>query len=275
MPCPSRRSRGRPPRPRPARRRAVGAGPRAAAQAARRDPAALRRRPLARRDRRRARLQRGGRAALAARGPQEAARGGGGMSPSPSAPHSIATPPQPRPLASPSSPSPTSPTRCRHARRPGPRGEQQARPRVPAYVDHHGGVDEVLEHLSAGLSPRILEAPGAPRRGAPRARRVLRGRRHGFDLPIDLALIKTPFAKRLLQATARIPFGETRTYRDMATAAGNPLRRARRRQRARPQPDPDRRALPPRAAHGRRIGGYTGGLDRKVKLLATEGIEIP
>jgi O6-methylguanine-DNA--protein-cysteine methyltransferase len=26
---------------------------------------------------------------------------------------------------------------------------------------------------------------------------------------------------------------------------------------------------------GGNIGGYTGGLDRKVKLLATEGVELP
>src|SRR5204863_8006640 len=77
--------------------------------------------------------------------------------------------------------------------------------------------------LSAGLSPRILEAPARLDEVRRELDEYFEGRRHSFDLAIDLALIKTPFSKRLLQATARIPFGETRTYRDMATAAGSPL----------------------------------------------------
>ncbi len=144
-----------------------------------------------------------------------------------------------------------------------------------SYVDYHGGVDQVLEQLSAGLSPRILEAPARLDEVRRELDDYFEGRRHGFDLPIDLSLIKTPFAKRLLQATARIPFGETRTYRDMATAAGNPLavRAAGNALGHNPIPIvvPCHRVL--RTGGG--IGGYTGGLDRKVKLLTTEGIEIP
>jgi methylated-DNA-[protein]-cysteine S-methyltransferase len=144
-----------------------------------------------------------------------------------------------------------------------------------SYVDYHGGIDQVLEHLSAGLSPRILEAPARLDEVRRELDDYFEGRRHGFDLPIDLSLIKTPFAKRLLQATARIPFGETRTYRDMATAAGNPLavRAAGNALGHNPIPIvvPCHRVL--RTGGG--IGGYTGGLDRKVKLLATEGIELP
>ena len=143
-----------------------------------------------------------------------------------------------------------------------------------SYVDYHGGIDQVLEQLSAGLSPRILEAPARLDEVRRELDDYFEGRRHGFDLPIDLALIKTPFAKRLLQATARIPFGETRTYRDMATAAGNPLavRAAGNALGHNPIPIvvPCHRVL--RTGGG--IGGYTGGLDRKVKLLATEGIEL-
>ena len=144
-----------------------------------------------------------------------------------------------------------------------------------SYVDYHGGVDQVLEQLSAGLSPRILEAPARLDEVRRELDDYFEGRRHGFDLPIDLSLIKTPFAKRLLQATARIPFGETRTYRDMATAAGNPLavRAAGNALGHNPIPIvvPCHRVL--RTGGG--IGGHTGGLDRKVKLLTTEGIEIP
>jgi methylated-DNA-[protein]-cysteine S-methyltransferase len=144
-----------------------------------------------------------------------------------------------------------------------------------SYVDHHGGVDQVLEQLSAGLSPRILEAPARLDEVRRELDDYFAGRRHTFDLAIDLSLIKTPFARRLLQATARIPFGETRTYRDMATAAGNPLavRAAGNALGHNPIPIvvPCHRVL----RTGGAIGGYTGGLDRKVRLLATEGVELP
>jgi methylated-DNA-[protein]-cysteine S-methyltransferase len=143
-----------------------------------------------------------------------------------------------------------------------------------SYADFHGGVDGVLEALSAGLSPRILEAPARLDDVRRELDEYFEGRRHAFDLAVDLSLIKTPFSKRLLQATARIPFGETRTYRDMAAAAGNPLavRAAGNALGHNPIPIvvPCHRVL----RSGGAIGGYTGGLDRKVKLLATEGIEL-
>ena len=144
-----------------------------------------------------------------------------------------------------------------------------------SYLDHHGSIDNVVERLSAGLSPRILEAPARLDLVRRELDEYFEGRRHDFDLAIDLSLIKTPFAKRLLRATARIPFGETRTYRDMATAAGNPLavRAAGNALGHNPIPIivPCHRVL----RTGGSIGGYTGGLDRKIRLLATEGIEIP
>ncbi|HYD84521.1 MAG TPA: methylated-DNA--[protein]-cysteine S-methyltransferase [Opitutus sp.] len=48
----------------------------------------------------------------------------------------------------------------------------------------------------------------------------LAGARRDFDLP--LAPQGTVFQQRVWTALRRIPFGETRTYRDLATALGNP-----------------------------------------------------
>ena len=142
------------------------------------------------------------------------------------------------------------------------------------YADHHGGVEQFIEELSAGLSPRILEAPARLDDVRRELDEYFEGRRRGFDVPIDLSLVRTPFSKRLLRATARIPFGETRTYRDMAAAAGNPLavRAAGNALGHNPIPIvvPCHRVL----RTGGSIGGYTGGLDRKIRLLATEGIEL-
>jgi methylated-DNA-[protein]-cysteine S-methyltransferase len=143
-----------------------------------------------------------------------------------------------------------------------------------SYLDFHGSIDSVVERLSAGLSPRILEAPARLDEVRRELDEYFEGRRHGFDLPIDLSLITTAFSKRLLQATARIPFGETRTYRDMAAAAGNAaaVRAAGNALGHNPIPIvvPCHRVL----RTGGAIGGYTGGLDRKIQLLATEGIEL-
>jgi methylated-DNA-[protein]-cysteine S-methyltransferase len=143
------------------------------------------------------------------------------------------------------------------------------------YLDHYENLDIVVERLSDGLSPRILEAPARLDEVRRELDEYFEGRRHDFDVKVDLSLITTPFAKRLLQATAQIPFGETRTYRDMATAAGNPLavRAAGNALGHNPIPIvvPCHRVL----RTGGTLGGYTGGLDRKVKLLATEGVEIP
>jgi methylated-DNA-[protein]-cysteine S-methyltransferase len=140
------------------------------------------------------------------------------------------------------------------------------------YEDGH--LDDVLEYLSAGISPRVLEAPARLDEVRRELDEYFEGRRHAFDLALDLSLVRTPFSKRLLQATARIPFGQTRTYRDMATAAGNPaaVRAAGNALGHNPIPIvvPCHRVL----RTGGSLGGYTGGLERKVRLLATEGIEV-
>ena len=98
------------------------------------------------------------------------------------------------------------------------------------------------------------------------------GARRAFELPVDLALVRGPFARRLLEATARIPFGATSSYRDVAGAAGNPaaVRAAGNALGANPVPIvvPCHRVL----RTGGALGGYTGGLERKEHLLTLEGV---
>ena len=140
-----------------------------------------------------------------------------------------------------------------------------------AYEEFNGGLDEVLDGLAARLSPRIVEAPG--RRDGVRRElaEYFAGRRHAFDVPVDLALVSGPFARRLLAACAAIPFGEVATYRQVAATAGNERagRAAGNALSANPVPIvvPCHRVL--RTGGG--LGGYTGGLDKKERLLALEG----
>jgi methylated-DNA-[protein]-cysteine S-methyltransferase len=48
----------------------------------------------------------------------------------------------------------------------------------------------------------------------------LRGARKTFDLPIDWSLFR-PFQKQVLQIVYAIPYGQTRTYGDIAREIGN------------------------------------------------------
>jgi methylated-DNA-[protein]-cysteine S-methyltransferase len=139
-----------------------------------------------------------------------------------------------------------------------------------AYEDFNGGLDAVLESLAARLSPRILEAPARLDDVRRELDEYFAGRRHDFSVPIDLALVRGPVARRLLEATAQIPFGTTSSYRDVAEAAGNAraVRAAGNALGANPVPIvvPCHRVL----RTGGALGGYTGGVERKQRLLALE-----
>jgi methylated-DNA-[protein]-cysteine S-methyltransferase len=132
-----------------------------------------------------------------------------------------------------------------------------------------GADDAVLADLAARISPRVLAAP----RRLDQARRELdeyfAGRRREFGLDLDLRLI-TGFARRVLLAAEAIPYGATRTYREVATAAGSPrgFRAAGNALGANPLPIvlPCHRVLP--SAGG--LGGYAGGPERKRVLLEIE-----
>jgi methylated-DNA-[protein]-cysteine S-methyltransferase len=80
--------------------------------------------------------------------------------------------------------------------------------------------DATLTELAERISPRVLEAPA----GLDEERRELddyfEGRRHSFELPIDWQL-SHGFLLRARQGIAAIPYGETRTYSDLARQAGN------------------------------------------------------
>ncbi len=130
--------------------------------------------------------------------------------------------------------------------------------------------DEVLEQLASNVSPRVLAAPrrlDEPRRELDQ---YFAGRRRQFELPLDWRLTHG-FSRRVLEATARIPYGSTATYKQVATEAGNAraFRAAGNALGSNPIPIvvPCHRIL----HSGGGLGGYTGGLDRKRLLLAVEG----
>jgi methylated-DNA-[protein]-cysteine S-methyltransferase len=131
----------------------------------------------------------------------------------------------------------------------------------------------VLEDLARNVSPRVLEAPARVDEVRRELDEYFEGRRQDFDLPIDWALTHG-FTSRVLQATARIEFGATSTYAQVASEAGSPraVRAAGNALGANPIPVvvPCHRVL----RTGGSIGGYTGGLERKEYLLRLEGVLI-
>lgn len=133
------------------------------------------------------------------------------------------------------------------------------------------GLDHVLEDLAASLSPRVLENP----RMTDPVRRELDayfgGRRRTFRAAIDWSLISGRFSRRVLEETARIPFGSVSTYGDVAGRAGSPraARAAGNALHDNPVPIvvPCHRVVPSSGG----IGKYGGNEWRKAYLLRLEG----
>lgn len=133
------------------------------------------------------------------------------------------------------------------------------------------GLDHVLEDLATSLSPRVLENP----RMTDPVRRELdayfEGRRHTFRAAIDWSLISGRFSRRVLEETARIPFGSVSTYGDVAGRAGSPraARAAGNALHDNPVPIvvPCHRVVPSSGG----IGKYGGNEWRKAYLLRLEG----
>lgn len=130
--------------------------------------------------------------------------------------------------------------------------------------------DEVLGDLATRLSPRVLEAPARLDRARQQLDEYFDGRRIRFDLPLDWSLTGG-FRRDVLAATSAIGFGETGTYRSVATAAGNP--RAVRAAGSALATNPILIVVPChrvlRSDGG--MGGYRGGVERKHRLLDLEG----
>jgi methylated-DNA-[protein]-cysteine S-methyltransferase len=134
--------------------------------------------------------------------------------------------------------------------------------------------EQVLTDLAAEISPRVLESPRATDEVRRELEEYFDGSRRAFAVRVDLSGVHG-FSRKVLQQTARIPFGSVITYRDVATRAGSPraVRAAGNALGANPVPIvvPCHRVV--RTGGG--LGGYTGGVERKEALLALEGVGQP
>jgi methylated-DNA-[protein]-cysteine S-methyltransferase len=131
--------------------------------------------------------------------------------------------------------------------------------------------DELLVDLAARVSPRVLESPAELEEARRELDLYFDGKLDRFDLPLDWRL-SGGFRQRVLRAINRIPYGQTRSYTEMACRAGNEraVRAAGTACGSNPIPlvVPCHRVL----RTGGALGGYGGGLPMKRALLSLEGV---
>lgn len=157
---------------------------------------------------------------------------------------------------------------------------------APTFVFHHRFGPIHGWFSTAGLRLLLLPVKG---KGTPRFRdcgqtderaqtlrdaleRFFSGRPETFaDIPLDLEGA-TPFRRTVWEAARRVPWGDTRSYGELARLAGNPraARAVGQALGANPIPIliPCHRFI---AADGG-LGGFGAGLDWKRELLQTEGV---
>ena len=137
-----------------------------------------------------------------------------------------------------------------------------------SYPEHT--VDEVLGRIAREVSPRILEAPA---RLDPLRRELdeyFEGGRTRFETRGGLAAHGRASSAPCCEATAKIRYGQVRSYAEVAASAGSPraVRAAGNGLGSNPMPIvvPCHRVV----ASGGKLGGYTGGIERKEFLLDLE-----
>ena len=130
--------------------------------------------------------------------------------------------------------------------------------------------DQVLDDLATKLSPRIIEHASRLDEIRRELDEYFDRKRTRFDMPLDWSMTHG-FTRKVLRATARVPYGELVTYKHVARQAGN--ERASRAAGNALGSNPIPIVVPcHRVVHsGGGLGGYTGGLERKKFLLGVEG----
>jgi methylated-DNA-[protein]-cysteine S-methyltransferase len=123
------------------------------------------------------------------------------------------------------------------------------------------GQDEVVARL---FGARVLRSP---------LDEYFAGRRHDFDLPLDLRV--APFHEQVLRELARVPYGRVDTYGHLAALVGRP--KAARAVGTVMNRNPLPIVLPCHRIVGANgsLTGYGGGLPAKKLLLELEGATLP
>jgi len=143
---------------------------------------------------------------------------------------------------------------------------------LPSHRGDQRTDDEVLEDLARFVAPRVLESPARLDDERRELEDYFECKRDHFDVPVDWKLTPAGFRNRALHAVARIPYGETRTYGQIAKQAGN--ERAFRAAGTACGRNPIPLIVPCHRVvqSGGGIGNYGGGPEMKRALLDLEGV---
>jgi methylated-DNA-[protein]-cysteine S-methyltransferase len=129
--------------------------------------------------------------------------------------------------------------------------------------------DRVLSELATQVSPRVLLAPARLDAVASELEEYFAGRRHAFEVPVDLRLARG-FRRAVLERLTQVPYAGTVSYGELAARAGSPraVRAVGTACALNPVPlvVPCHRVVRSDGAPG----GYRGGPDVKRRLLAME-----
>lgn len=133
-------------------------------------------------------------------------------------------------------------------------------------IGHEPNTSSKENHLSVRGTNPLLE------RGRSQINEFLRGERRTFELPLDLSNL-TQFQQSVLTALSQVPFGQTKTYGELALAINNP--KAVRAVGGALGKNPLPVILPcHRVLAGNGLGGFSLGLEMKRLLLKSEGIDL-
>jgi methylated-DNA-[protein]-cysteine S-methyltransferase len=132
-------------------------------------------------------------------------------------------------------------------------------------------LDDFVERLAREISPRVVEAPGKLDLARRELSEFFEGDRRDFDLALDWTLVPGGFYRKVLDATAKLGYGEVMTYGEVARSAGNP--RAHRAAGTALGTNPLPIVVPCHriVRAGRDPGNYGGGPELKRWLLELEG----
>ncbi len=130
--------------------------------------------------------------------------------------------------------------------------------------------EQELDRLARVYGPRVLRSAGPVDRVHRELDQYLDGKRRAFDVDVDLRG-QPAFYLRVLGELARVGYGETTTYGELAARAGNP--KAARAVGTVMNRNPVPIVLPCHRVVGANgsLTGYGGGLHRKELLLRLEG----
>ena len=143
---------------------------------------------------------------------------------------------------------------------------------IPKLKKHYGLVDQDFTFIAQKSLSKSEPAEVLLIEALEQLTAYFKSERQAFDLPLDISL-GTNFQQRVWQELQKIPHGETISYATLAQRVGNPKGyRAVANANGR---NPFSIIIPCHRviASDGKLGGYTGGLDKKEYLLALEGIE--